>query len=375
MAHRHRHRQPAGPLVQPAREHGAQGDRQEARIPTRVYETQSESSGSRTCSRRAKAGYNLIFAVGFLNYSALNTVAPKFPKLQYAGIDEAYALFSKKPKNAAGHQSSPSRRPATSSATSPGCRQEGGFEQIISAVGANNVPAIVRYISGYIQGAKKANPRIKVLANYANDTTFNDQAKCHETALNQINQGSQVIFQVAGGCGLGALTRRRRSTSLGHRRRRRPAYLGSAHHDERAEDGRQGRRGPDEARVRGQAEDRQRTTTTTSGTAASASARSARRSRRRTSTKTKRSRSRSPRARSRSSPSSSSRHDRSTGVGVRPPPRIAAMADEPASRRSRAQGNHQALPAASSRTTTSTSISAAARCTRCSARTAPASRR
>ena len=35
--------------------------------------------------------------------------------------------------------------------------------------------------------------------------TFNDQAKCHETALNQIQQGSRVVFQVAGGCGLGAL--------------------------------------------------------------------------------------------------------------------------------------------------------------------------
>jgi basic membrane protein A len=72
-------------------------------------------------------------------------------------------------------------------------------------VGANNVPAIVKYISGYIQGAKKAYPGIKVLANYANDPTFSDQAKCHETALNQINQGSHVVFQVAGGCGLGAL--------------------------------------------------------------------------------------------------------------------------------------------------------------------------
>ena len=83
-------------------------------------------------------------------------------------------------------------------------KQQGG-KQVISAVGANNVPAIVRYISGYIQGAKKANPGITVLANYANDPTFNDQAKCHETALGQIQKGSQVVFQVAGGCGLGAL--------------------------------------------------------------------------------------------------------------------------------------------------------------------------
>jgi basic membrane protein A len=64
----------------------------------------------------------------------------------------------------------------------------------------------VKFISGYIQGAKKANPRITVLANYANDPTFSDQAKCKETALGQIQQGTRAIFQVAGGCGLGALS-------------------------------------------------------------------------------------------------------------------------------------------------------------------------
>jgi basic membrane protein A len=84
-------------------------------------------------------------------------------------------------------------------------KRQGG-RQVISAVGANAVPAIVKYISGYIQGAKKANPGIRVIANYANDPTFNDQAKCKKVALRQIAQGSQAVFQVAGGCGLGALS-------------------------------------------------------------------------------------------------------------------------------------------------------------------------
>ena len=38
---------------------------------------------------------------------------------------------------------------------------------------------------------------------YSND--FNDAAKCKEIALDQIPQGSDVVFQVAGDCGLGAL--------------------------------------------------------------------------------------------------------------------------------------------------------------------------
>ncbi len=178
----------------------------ELRIPTRVYETKSEAQRIPNMLAASRAGYNLIFAVGFLNYSALNTVAPKFPKLQYVGIDEAYALFTKKPKNAAGQQSAEQEAGYLVGYLAGLQIKKQGGKQIISAVGAIPVPAIVRYISGYIQGAKKANPRIKVLANYANDNTFNDQAKCAATADQQITQGTQVIFQVAGGCGLGALT-------------------------------------------------------------------------------------------------------------------------------------------------------------------------
>ena len=51
--------------------------------------------------------------------------------------------------------------------------------------------------------AKAADPGITVLNGYSED--FGDQAKCKQIALNQIERGAGVIFQVAGGCGLGAL--------------------------------------------------------------------------------------------------------------------------------------------------------------------------
>jgi basic membrane protein A and related proteins len=175
-------------------------------IQTRVYETTSEAQRVPNMVAASRAGYNLIFGVGFLNYSAVNAVAPRFPDLQYAGIDEPYVLFDKKPKNAAGVVFAEQEAGyLVGYLAALELKKEGG-KQIISAVGANNVPAIVAYISGYIQGAKKANPKIKVLANYANDPTFTDRAKCKETALGQIQKGTQVIFQVAGGCGLGALS-------------------------------------------------------------------------------------------------------------------------------------------------------------------------
>lgn len=46
-------------------------------------------------------------------------------------------------------------------------------------------------------------PGITVLVGYSND--FVDQAKCKDVANAQIAKKSEVLFQVAGGCGLGVL--------------------------------------------------------------------------------------------------------------------------------------------------------------------------
>ncbi|MGE0796543.1 MAG: BMP family protein, partial [Acidimicrobiia bacterium] len=74
----------------------------------------------------------------------------------------------------------------------------------ISAVGGLKIPTVDIFIAGYEAGAKAAVPGIKVLVDYSQD--FVAQAKCKEKALDQIAKGSKVVFQVAGGCGLGALS-------------------------------------------------------------------------------------------------------------------------------------------------------------------------
>ena len=73
----------------------------------------------------------------------------------------------------------------------------------VSTVGGQKIPPVDHYIAGFDAGAKAANPGIKTLNAYSQD--FVDQAKCKEIALDQISQGSKVVFQVAGQCGLGAL--------------------------------------------------------------------------------------------------------------------------------------------------------------------------
>src|SRR5438309_10196404 len=46
-------------------------------------------------------------------------------------------------------------------------------------------------------------PSIKVLVGYSND--FTDPAKCKNVASSQISSKADILFQVAGGCGLGVL--------------------------------------------------------------------------------------------------------------------------------------------------------------------------
>src|ERR671919_463463 len=66
---------------------------------------------------------------------------------------------------------------------------------------------------GFLKGAADANPDVQTLLGYSQD--FVDQAKCKEVALDQIAKRSDVVFQVAGGCGLGALDAAQEKSVLG----------------------------------------------------------------------------------------------------------------------------------------------------------------
>lgn len=78
-------------------------------------------------------------------------------------------------------------------------------EHVVSAVGGyQGLPVVDVLIAGFRAGALAADPRVRLLIGYADD--FVDPAKCARVARAQIARGSTVVFNVAGRCGLGALT-------------------------------------------------------------------------------------------------------------------------------------------------------------------------
>jgi basic membrane protein A len=176
------------------------------RFQTRVYDTRTASDRLPNLRAAAEAGHGLIFATGFLLFDAAGKVAPSYPNTKFAGIDIPIAVVEGRPRNFRGLIFQEHEAGYLVGYIAGLVVKAQAGPDIVSAVGANPVPAIIRYIAGYRAGVRKANARATVLVNYANDPTFSDQAKCKESALNQLARRSQIVFQVAGGCGLGALS-------------------------------------------------------------------------------------------------------------------------------------------------------------------------
>ncbi|MES1248031.1 MAG: BMP family ABC transporter substrate-binding protein [Actinomycetota bacterium] len=168
-------------------------------VATKVLQSKSNADYVPNMSTLAEQGYDLVICVGFLMYDSVKTVAAQFPDTKFMIIDNSWSKGD--PTNLEGtlfHE------------------QEAGYlvgylagqlykgqAVTFSTVGGQKIPPVDRYIAGFQAGSKAADPKVKLLNGYSQD--FVAQDKCKNLALQQIGQGSKVVFQVAGGCGLGAL--------------------------------------------------------------------------------------------------------------------------------------------------------------------------
>jgi basic membrane protein A len=178
----------------------------------RVITSDSNSDYVPNLSTLAQQKYDLVIGVGFLMAEAVNTVAKKFPDTKFAVIDVSQASLKDKPTNVEGLLFAEQQAGYLAGYLAGDYAKENNIDTI-SSVGGQKIPPVDHYIAGYQAGAKAVTPKIKTLNAYSQD--FVDQAKCKEIALNQIAEGSQVVFQVAGQCGLGALDAAKEKGVLG----------------------------------------------------------------------------------------------------------------------------------------------------------------
>lgn len=176
-------------------------------VSTSVIESKKQEDYVPNLTTFAQQNYDLVIAVGFLMTNSTWKVAKQFPNVKFAIIDGA-------PANDKGDTEN-----LPNVANLFFKEQEAGYlvgviaglmaknkvgkatHNTVCSMGGIPIPPVDRYIAGYQDAIKTVNPSATILNGYSND--FVDQAKGKEVGLNHISKNCDILFQVAGGSGLG----------------------------------------------------------------------------------------------------------------------------------------------------------------------------
>jgi basic membrane protein A len=187
-------------------------NRAKARLKVKTIALQSNSDADYipNLTTAVRRGADLIVCAGFLMATDCAKVANRFKDRQFAITD--YPVNIPPFATAKGKILTKNVTGLTYAAHESGClvghmgalmAKRAGGTPIIGAVAGVKIPPVDIWVAGYRFCARKAVPGIKVLIGYSQDFVASD--KCKAVAENQIAQGAKVLFQVAGGCGLGTL--------------------------------------------------------------------------------------------------------------------------------------------------------------------------
>jgi len=165
-------------------------------------------------------GYGIIVTVGFAMGNATTIAAKQYPKVKFIGVDQGVCIdetgkgdptFACKgdPKtllpNYQGLVFKEEQVGYLAGVLAAGVSKSG----VIGTVGGiNTIPAVVRYINGYRNGAVSENDKIDVKVAYVStdiNKAFNDPGTGKSIAKQMIGLKADVIFQVAGLSGAGAI--------------------------------------------------------------------------------------------------------------------------------------------------------------------------
>src|SRR5438034_9641624 len=176
-------------------------------LKTSVIESKKQEDYVPNLTTFAQQNYDLVIAVGFLMQNAAWKVAKQFPNVKFAIIDGAPAndkgdtanlpnvanLFFKEQE--AGYLV------GVIAATMAKNKVGKATHNTVCSMGGIPIPPVDRYIAGYQDAVKTISPTTTILNGYSND--FVDQAKGKEVGLNHISKNCDILFQVAGGSGIG----------------------------------------------------------------------------------------------------------------------------------------------------------------------------
>jgi basic membrane protein A len=161
-------------------------------------ELQNDAQREQALRRFASQGSNPIVMAGFSWGTALTTVAAEFPDTKFVVIDAVVEAPNVQSIIFDEHTGSFLVGAIAALKSQTGT---------VGFVGGMDVPIIHKFYCGYAQGAKAANPDVKLIENYTGTTpaAWNDPVTAGELTKAQFDAGADVVFAAAGGSGLGVL--------------------------------------------------------------------------------------------------------------------------------------------------------------------------
>lgn len=144
----------------------------------------------------AEVGYDLIIGIGFAQTPIIEAVAKDYPDVNFAIVDGVSNLPNVASLVFKEHEGSYLVGMIAARKSKTG---------VLGFVGGMDIPLIHKFATGYEEGARAANPNVRVIQNYVGVTeaAWNNPGKGKELAVAQIGKGADVIFAAAGNSGLG----------------------------------------------------------------------------------------------------------------------------------------------------------------------------
>jgi basic membrane protein A len=177
-------------------------------VTGRAIESTVETDYAKNIQTFLDAGYDMIVTVGFKLGDATIKAAKANPNVKFAMVDFAdFAELGKAthPANLVG-LTFKEDQPGFLAGALAGLMTK---TNVIGAVaGLKTVPAVVNYVTGYTNGAKSTNPKVKVLSIYQPESgakDFNDPDWGKQQAITFFGQNADIIFGVGGNTGNGGL--------------------------------------------------------------------------------------------------------------------------------------------------------------------------
>jgi basic membrane protein A len=172
-------------------------------ITGRILTPSPREDFAETLAVAARQSYDLVVVAGGLFTGDVASAAKRFPATRFAILDVPLAEIPGRPRNVEALVVETNQAAFLAGVLAARMEERRPGRDVVGAVGGLKYPPVDDFLLGFRAGARHAGANVTVLTAYSND--FLNQPRCKAIALQQIARGAGVVFNVAGGCGIGAL--------------------------------------------------------------------------------------------------------------------------------------------------------------------------